>query len=385
VYRGQIITKQEIQQIKSHVGKSMFVKQFMSTSGNCDIALMFAKGPSDDSDLQSVLLTIKVDSFSNKNGITPFAYISEYSSFSNEEEVLFSMHSTFLIESVELFTDNLWNIELKYMDNLWDIDFDKRSIFSPHADQIFIRNLSKENKQFIAFQLLVDLILRLEQNNYAKQELIEFCRSRCDDNSAQLKNINDFEENYRSEDAAKWFTKTGFLYRLLNESLRIETIDFIIKMRYFIHDLHNQLAELQTSFIQSLNGKKNLTLYRGQPMKMNQLDEIKENRDGLISMNSFLSATQDENVAIVFSGNGTTTNPDEVSVIYEMLIDTDIRSTPYAKIESIYPDEQEILFSIGSVFRIGNVDELRNKVYRVKLTMVHEEDQLWNKLTEHLD
>jgi hypothetical protein len=156
-------------------------------------------------------------------------------------------------------------------------------------------------------------------------------------------------------------------------------------MRYFIHDLHNQLAELQTSFIQSLNGKKNLTLYRGQPMKINQLDEIRENHDGLISMNSFLSATQDEKVAIMFSGDGTTTNPDEVSVIYEMVIDTDIRSTPYAKIESTKPDEEEILFSMGFVFQIGNVDELRNKVYRVKLTMVHKEDQLWNKLTAHLD
>ncbi|CAF4063186.1 unnamed protein product [Adineta steineri] len=103
-------------------------------------------------------------------------------------------------------------------------------------------------------------------------------------------------------------------------------------------------------------------------------------------MNSFVSATQDKNVAIVYSGNGEQTiPPDEVSVIYEMLIDTDIRSTPYAKIQSIMADEEEILFSMGSTFRIGEIDEIRSRVYRVKLTMVHKEDELWNKLTEHLD
>jgi hypothetical protein len=385
LYRGQAMKVQELQQMKSHVGESMFLNQFLSTSMNCEIAKMFAGSPSDDPHRQAVLLTIKIDSFSTKNGTTPFANISKYSDFREESEVLFSMHSTFLIESVELSKDNLWNIQLKLMDDLWNIDFGEHSIFSRHADQIFIRHLSKENKQFIAFQLLVDLILRLDQNNYAKEELIEFCRSKYQHDPIELKKIDDFEKNYRSEDAAKWSTKDNFLHRLLNESLRIETIDFIVKMRYFIHDLHNQLAELQTSFIQSLNGKKQIILYRGQPMKMNQLDEMRKNRHGLISMNSFLSATQKEDVAIPFSGDGTTTHSDEVSVIYEMLIDTDIRSTPYAKIKSTKPDEEEILFSMGSVFQIGNVDELRSKVYRVKLTMVHKEDQLWNKLTSHLD
>jgi hypothetical protein len=164
--------------------------------------------------------------------------------------------------------------------------------------------------------------------------------------------------------------KRLFFYRLLTESLRIETIDNILKMRSFIDDLHNQLAQLQTSFIQSLNGQKDLTLYRGETMKLNQLNELRENRNGFVSMNSFMSATQDESIARVFSGDGIRTNPNEVSVIYEMMIDTDIFSRPYAKIESIILDEHEILFSMASVFRIEEVDELHDRVFRVKLRMV---------------
>ncbi|CAF3415160.1 unnamed protein product, partial [Rotaria sp. Silwood2] len=65
----------------------------------------------------------------------------------------------------------------------------------------------------------------------------------------------------------KFYTKYNFLYRLLNKFLHIKTIDNIVKMRYYIHDLHNQLAELQPSFIQSLNGQMNLILYRDQTIQ----------------------------------------------------------------------------------------------------------------------
>ncbi|CAF3415811.1 unnamed protein product [Rotaria sp. Silwood2] len=295
------------------------------------------------------------------------------------------MNSTFLIKSVQLDENNIWNIQLKLVDNIWDIDFGERSIFSPNGDQIVIRHLSKENEQFIAFKLLLDMILRLDQTKYSKDELLEFCRSKYANDPIEIKKIKDFEDNYESNDAVKWYTKNCFLYRLLNQSLRTEIINSIVKMRYYIYDVHNQLAQLQSSFIESLNGQTNLILYRGQTMAKNELDKIRENCGSFISMNSFLSATQEKQVAVVFSGDGETSNPNEVSVIYEMMIDTNIRSTPYAKIKSFIPDEEEILFSMGPIFRIEHVDESDNHVSYVKLTMVHLEDELWNKLTKHLN
>jgi hypothetical protein len=388
LYRGKLMRKtHEIEWLKSAVDNSIVFNQLVSTTMNKEVAQIFAGDGYTDSSRESVIFTITIDSLNLNGETTAFADISKFSVFREESEVLFSMHSTFLVKSVQRIEDNLWNVHLIFQDNLWDTDFDQRSIFSPHADQIFVRHLSKENKQFIAFQLLLDIILRLDQTSYAKAELLEFCRSKYHDKPKQLEEIGNFDRDYQSENAAKWYTKDSFLHRLLNQSLRVETIDHIVKMRYYIHDLHNQLAELQKDFIQSLKEEKNLTLYRGQPMKKKELDDLKENKDGFISMNSFLSATQDEKVAFMFSGDGQTTEPDEVSVIYEMLIDTNIRSTPYAKIKSVNPDEQEILFSMGSIFRIGDVEKVIDHagVFRVKLTMVHIEDQLWNKLTAHLD
>ncbi len=143
---------------------------------------------------QNVLLTIEIDSSDVKSGRVPFANISQFSFIPDEEEVLFLMHSTFLVKSVKLDEDNIWNIDLKFIDNLLDIDFGERSIFSSNGDQIFIRNLSKENKQFVAFQLLVDLILRADQTVYTKAELIEFSRARYNNDLRESKKIDDFEK-----------------------------------------------------------------------------------------------------------------------------------------------------------------------------------------------
>jgi hypothetical protein len=388
LYRGQQMHMEEIQKMKSNIGHSAVVASFLSTSMEKQIALIFLLGSSNDSSMENVLFSIEIDSYNIHNTTTPFADISALSEFPEEKEVLFSANSAFRIQSVQLNEDGIWYIHMTLIDHSLDTDFGERSIFIPHADQIFIRHLAKENKQFIAFQLLMDMLLRLDQNKYAKDELLLFCRSKYSYNLTELRKIDDFEESYRSEDAAKWYTRDSFLYRLLNESLRIETIDPIVKMRYYIHDLHNQLAQLQPSFIQSLNGEKNLTLYRGQTMKINELNEIRENFDGFISMNSFVSATQNKEVAFMFSGDGITTNPDEeVSVIYEMAIDTDIRSTPYATIKSFMDNEEEILISMGPIFRIGEVNKEpdHDGVYNIKLRMEHIEDELWNKLTNNLD
>jgi hypothetical protein len=319
------------------------------------------------------------------SGTTPFANISKISCFRDEDEVLFSIYSIFLVQSIQLVAENFYQIHLKFVDNPWNSIFAGRSLFNPHEDQLFLPNLRDKNKQLIGFQLLLDMILRLDQTKYAKDELLEFCRLKYQDNSIRMKEIDEFERSYRSEDAVKWYTKNCFLYRLINQLLQTEPINCLIKMRYYIHDVHNQLDQLQPSFIQSLNGKTSLILYRGRTMKINQLNELRNSIGGLISINSFFSATQNKQIAISFSCNGYKLNSDEVTVIYEMLINTNILSIPYAKIKNVIKDEEEIFFSMGSIFRVQNVRKFHDRMYSIQLIMEHIEDDVWDHLTAHLD
>jgi hypothetical protein len=77
----------------------------------------------------------------------------------------------------------------------------------------------------------------------------------------------------------------------------------------------------------------------------------------------------------------------DVSVLYQITIDTRVpHSIPFAEIqyESIFEDEDEVLFSIASVFRIDTVEQYGN-MWVVDLTLINKEDEEWNILTAHLN
>jgi len=42
---------------------------------------------------------------------------------------------------------------------------------------LHVRYLSADNGSFLAFQLSLDIILRLDQNDFARQELFSMCRA----------------------------------------------------------------------------------------------------------------------------------------------------------------------------------------------------------------
>jgi hypothetical protein len=273
--------------------------------------------------------------------------------------------------------------------NPWKAAIGEQSFFSGRHEPLFTRYLNFENGSFLAFQLLIDLMLRLNQTESAWQEMIEVCRQQYANSSTDLGEIGKFEKTYCHEDAIRWYTTDSFLYRLLNNSLRLEDIDTLFKLRYYIYDLHNQLAQLQISFIQSLLINESiLTLYRGQRMKITELAKLRENVGKLISMNNFLSTTNDVVAAVFFSGDGSLDNPEtEVSVLYQITVDTNVpHSIPFAKINylSVYEDEDEVLFSMASVFRIDTVEQY-GKLWVVDLTLIDKEDEEWNVLTAHLN
>ena len=67
-----------------------------------------------------------------------------------------------------------------------------------------------------------------------------------------MEQIDEFQRTYDPREAIKWYTKDIFLYRLMNAWLRGEKVNLIFKLRYFIHDLHNQLAQVQTTYLRQL-------------------------------------------------------------------------------------------------------------------------------------
>ena len=395
LHRGQFLHIDGINNLRRNIGKLVIMNSFLSTSLCRDMVRMFAGDGTPHGMLQSILIRINADS--DCTGAI-FADIQSESSFREEQEILFSLRSLFRIDQVE-YIDDIWQIDLTAVDeddeefcraiNPWKAAISEQSFFAGRHEPLFTRYLTIENSAFLAFQLLIDLMLRLNRTSYARDEMIEMCRLKYVDSPSDLKKIDEFEQTYRHEDASKWYTTDSFLYRLLNNSLRLEDIDTLFKLRYYIYDLHNQLAQLQIPYVRSLPSDKSiLTLYRGQRMTITELNKLQENVGKLISKNSFLSTTSDVTAAIFFSGDGSLDNPDgEASVLYEITVDTKIpHMIPFARIDylSVYEDEDEFLFSMASVFQIEQVEQYGN-LWVVNLTLINKEDEEWNKLTAHLN
>ncbi|CAF2045052.1 unnamed protein product [Rotaria magnacalcarata] len=404
VFRGQQIHLTEMQQIENNVGGLIGLTAFWSTTRSWNKAFRFTEiWPQNRTDtVQRVLFTIRISSAVQQ---PVFMDISKFSTFDCELEVLFSLHSLFRIEKVNHNKhDSIWYVDLTLIDEnndqflsimqpwyfMTNNIISSRSFFISEIEQQqgFFRNLRHYSFPFLAFQLFVDMMLRLDRTEFARDELLEVCREKYSNNPTELKRIDDFEHTYDSKHAIKWYTTDCFIYRIINESLRTESVDLTFKLRYFIRDLHNQLADMQIDCDRlSPHNAFMLTLYRGLRMHLHQFEEIRKNKGNLVSANSFLSTTSDYVAACFFAGDGNV-DQDHVSVIFEITVNAKVKhSIPFAKIEyqSIFKDEDEVLFSIGAIFHVDEIAEVRENLWKVELTLTQIEDKHWNILTAHLN
>lgn len=102
VYRGQLMSIDEIRFLEKNINELISMNAFWSTSRSRAVAELFLNpdGPSPDKPSEhSVLFIIHVQDINEDT--TAFAFIHEYSCNPNEHEVLFTINSVFKIESVK--------------------------------------------------------------------------------------------------------------------------------------------------------------------------------------------------------------------------------------------------------------------------------------------
>lgn len=226
------------------------------------------------------------------------------------------------------------------------------------------------------------VLLKLPRTLESKQEMIEQLRLTSGDNKIFLNQIDDFEQNYHSNAAIQWYTRDTCLYRFLNLALRCEDTELIINYRFFIIDLYQKIDELYQQMREQINYSeaKLLTYYRGQVLSTSEIERFKTNIGGLVSFNTFFSTSLSLDIALMFAGNSTAEGSSlDMPVLFCIEVDSSIENTrPYANIHlySVNEDEDEVLFSIGSVFRVEKVENLSNNeaVEVIYLTMVDEND-----------
>ncbi|CAF1278691.1 unnamed protein product [Rotaria magnacalcarata] len=231
------------------------------------------------------------------------------------------------------------------------------------------------NGQFVHFQLLIDCLLRMKSSTQERNDLIHLCKEEYKGNPHELSIINDFEKTYTSSQVIWWYTRQTFLYRLLNKALRVQNIDLIYLFRFFIRDLHRQLLQYQCA--------SSIRVYRGQLMFQDELQILKDSIGQYISINSFLSTSLNRELALVFSRNSDQCE----KVLFE--IDANAQydyEKPFANISSHshFPDECEVLFMLGSIFRLVDIHCNEDSLWIIHMTLSSENDHDLKPILEHM-
>ena len=86
--------------------------------------------------------------------------------------------------------------------------------------------------------------------------------------------------------------ETTYIYRLLNGALRTQDVEVVIKMGFFLRDLHRQIEHLNSH--QQQHSQQKFTVYRGQGMHAEEFENIKRSEGGLLAFNSFLSTSTEQ-------------------------------------------------------------------------------------------
>jgi tetratricopeptide (TPR) repeat protein len=206
-------------------------------------------------------------------------------------------------------------------------------------------------------------------------ELMSICRDAYQGNEEQLSLVREFKNEYSSDQAVEWYTRDSFVYRMLNKALRVQNIHLIFLFRFLIRDLKKQLEKNQC--------RSRLTVYRGQFMWNEELESLKRSTGKLISINSFLSTSRDRESAYSFL-----LEPNKLErVLFEIDADPQLDGVkPFADISqlSFYRKELEVLFMLGSIFRIDTISHVRTGVWTIKLTLCSDRDLALKGIFNHM-
>ncbi|CAF3454845.1 unnamed protein product [Rotaria sp. Silwood2] len=135
-------------------------------------------------------------------------------------------------------------------------------------------------------RIFKDVVLNLPHDKQAKDDMIEKLRLYYRNNKKQLKNIEEFDREYQSENSIRWYTGQPFLYKQLNRALRTEDINLLYTFRYFIYDLCKQLEqEFQQ---QQEDFDSIILLYRGVRLSSDEVKKLEANVGKLLSTNGYV-------------------------------------------------------------------------------------------------
>ncbi|CAF1173538.1 unnamed protein product [Adineta ricciae] len=249
------------------------------------------------------------------------------------------------------------------------------------------KRLDRLEPSFMYTKIIKEILLTIQFKDKHIKQFVKYCCDNFVDTEVDRKKVKELEGEYHQHTPIWWYTAQRFLYGMLNRALRVMDGEVITLMGFFISDLHRHIEELHKQQFGDASIAKCCTVYRGQGLMKKDFDELTETKGGLMSFNNFLSTSENRNVSLFFTP-GNRKNSDVVSVLFVITIDPKQSTTSFASVRHIsqFPEEEEVLFSMHSIFRIRDIQPMdgNEKVYEVALSLTSDNDEELMVLTEQI-
>jgi hypothetical protein len=260
------------------------------------------------------------------------------------------------------------------------------SFMATNTDDASSKTLDRLDPSFMYTQILKEILLTIKFEQQHIKKFTDYCREKFADNE-ELDNVKQFERHFHDTTPINWYTRQIFLCPMVNIALRLMDADIIVRMGFFIGDLHRHIEKLHSEQFGGHHTGEKFTGYRGQGLSKEDFDEMTKTKGGLMSFNTFLSTSKTRDISIRFAREAAT-NPDLVGILFIMKIDPVQSTTPFASIRdfSYFQGEDEVLFAMHTVFRINDIKSMdgNNRLFEVNLTLTGDNDQDLRVLTDRI-
>ncbi|UJR21928.1 hypothetical protein I4U23_024997 [Adineta vaga] len=227
-----------------------------------------------------------------------------------------------------------------------------------------------QNQPFSCSLLLREILINSESSEEMKQSFIEFSRYHYAGNANELNRITQFEnDGYNQFSSIEWYTRECFLSAMIHRALRLVDMEILVKIAFFISDLHKQINDLHTK---STDHEK-LTVYYNQVISNEQFQNFNMKINDIISFRTFLLTTIDRqpsfNLAKQFTNDSNLT-----SILFRIEIDRTISSFPFVSLDQLdyyHDSDRHILFSLNPIFQITQIERIEeNKLWQIHLILI---------------
>ncbi|UJR18450.1 hypothetical protein I4U23_005355 [Adineta vaga] len=237
---------------------------------------------------------------------------------------------------------------------------------------VYVDN-TKLNPEFLFFRVLCETLVDSNETENAFDELIHFARQEYEGNEYELAEIENFERNYKNNQALSWLFRPCFLFKMLHRALFVHEVDVLYKFRSFIQDINTQIAKENLS--------EPISVYLGNTIEQSEIVSMESFRDNqnLITFQQLLFASTNQSQAITRAKN----LPRRNNTFLNLLVRIDFPSSTgfVSRIDrhlSSQNDGINILISAGLITKIITIDKdyQKNGYILIHLQFVSIEDQV---------